>query len=76
MTSKVDQKKRVVLPSATPGDVFDVQRVAENRFVLVRLEKPAAEKRMTAAQCRRAMSAAPLKPHLTWDELRAITREP
>ena len=76
MTSKVDQKKRVVLPGATPGDLFDVQRVAENRFVLVRLEKPAPEKRPSAVHCRRAMSAAPLKPRLTWDELRAITREP
>ena len=75
MTSKVDQKKRVVLPGATPGDIFDVQRVAENRFVLLRLEKPAPAKRMRAAQCRRAMSDAPLKPRLTWDELRAITRE-
>lgn len=36
-----DAKKRVVLPTAKPGDVFDIQEQGEGRLLLVRLERPA-----------------------------------
>jgi hypothetical protein len=38
MTVTADDKKRVVLPSAKPGDSFDLQASAEGNFVLRRLE--------------------------------------
>ena len=42
MTVTADDKKRVVLPSAKPGDRFDVQTLATS-FVLHRLEPAAAK---------------------------------
>jgi hypothetical protein len=48
MTVITDAKKRVVLPSASPGDVFDVQLAGDGRLVLTRLvpvkSKPAKVK--------------------------------
>ena len=38
MTVTTDEKKRVVIPSARPGDRFDVQTTAEGKVVLTRLE--------------------------------------
>jgi hypothetical protein len=44
MTVTTDSKKRVVLPLAKPGDVFDVSPSADGKIVLTRLvpEKPAS----------------------------------
>lgn len=75
-TSKVDAKKRIVLPNGTPGDVFDIQQQAEGRYLLVRLEKPKVDDRLSEEACLQAMREAPLRPTLTWDELRKLTREP
>ena len=38
VTVTADDKKRVVLPAAKPGDRFDLQASAEGNFVLRRLE--------------------------------------
>lgn len=38
MTVTTDEKKRVVIPTAKPGDRFDVQVTQEGRVVLTRLE--------------------------------------
>ena len=39
-TSTADSKRRVVLPTARPGDVFDIRSQGEGRLLLVRLEQP------------------------------------
>ena len=75
-TSTVDSKKRIVLPAGRPGDVFDIQQQAEGRILLIRLEKPKQAKRMSKKACVAAMRKAPLRPALTWDDLRKLTREP
>jgi hypothetical protein len=72
----IDTKKRIVLPGGRPGDVFDIQQQAEGRYLLVRLEKPRQRKRMSKKACLEAMRKAPLKPMLTWEKLRKLTREP
>lgn len=46
-TSTVDSKKRIILQSGQPGDVFEIQQQAEGRFLLIRLEKPERAVRMT-----------------------------
>jgi hypothetical protein len=74
--SIVDSKKRIVLQDGRPGDVFDIQQQAKGRFVLIRLEKPARAVRMTKKACRKAMRKAPLRPTMTWEKLRRMTREP
>ena len=75
-TSKVDTKKRIVLPGGRPGDVFDIQQQMEGRFLLIRLEKPERSERMSKKACLEAMRKAPLRPTLTWEKLRELTREP
>ncbi len=75
-TVRADAKKRVVIQGIAPGDVFDVQREGDERYVLVRLHRPDPEPRKTFEACLEAMSDAPLRMALSWDELRQITREP
>ena len=75
-TSKVDSKKRLVLPDGQPGDVFDIQRQAEGCYLLVRLEKPERSIRLNRETCLDAMSESPLQPTMTWEELRDLTRKP
>jgi hypothetical protein len=74
--STVDKKKRVVIPVARPGDVFDVQQEGEGRVLLVRLVRPQPKARMSRAECLCAMAAAPLRLEIEWNELRKLTREP
>ena len=74
--STVDAKLRVVLPAAKPGDVFDIQSQGEGRLLLVRLERPTPGPGMGMGSCLEAIAAAPLRPKMTWDSLKAMTREP
>lgn len=76
MTTKADSKKRVVLPAASPGDVFDVQRRGEGQFLLVRLTPQEPKARMSRARCLRAIASAPLRPRMDWATLKDLTREP
>jgi hypothetical protein len=71
-----DSKKRVVIPVARPGDVFDVREQGEGRLLLVRLVEPKRKTRMSRARSLRAISGFPLRPKMSWNELRALTREP
>ncbi len=75
-TSKLDAKKRIVLPNGKPGDIFDIQQQDDGRYLLVRLEKPLRPDRISKAACLEAMREAPLRPTMTWEELRGLTREP
>jgi bifunctional DNA-binding transcriptional regulator/antitoxin component of YhaV-PrlF toxin-antitoxin module len=75
-TSTVDAKRRVVLPAAKPGDVFDIQSQGEGRLLLVRLEPQQSKPGMSLARCLDAIAAAPLRPRMPWDSLKAATREP
>ena len=72
----MDGKKRVVLPGAAPGDVFDVQREGDERYALVRLYRPEPAPKKTREACLEAMSRTPLRMALSWEELRRVTREP
>lgn len=75
MTAKVDNKRRVVLPGARPGDVYDIQKQAGERFLLVRLQRPEPRAERSREECLRAMAAAPLRLRMGWDELKSLTRE-
>jgi hypothetical protein len=76
MTVTADDKKRVVVPGAKPGDVFAYEEQDNERFLLVRLNKPDPPARMSRTQVRKAIRDSALKFDLTWEELRAWTREP
>jgi bifunctional DNA-binding transcriptional regulator/antitoxin component of YhaV-PrlF toxin-antitoxin module len=74
--SRVDTKRRVVLPTAEPGDIFDIQSQGEGRLLLVRLEPPKLETGMTKERSLAAIAAAPLRSRMSWDSLKALIREP
>ena len=73
-TSTVDAKRRVVLPGGCPGDVFDIQKRADGQFLLIRLERPEPGENMSRKACLDAMTEAPLRQTLRWEELREVTR--
>jgi len=77
MTVIADSKRRVVMPGARPGDVFACQDEGNGHFLLVRLNKPAPPKKnRTRAEIFAAVKASKMRPMMTWEELRAMTREP
>jgi hypothetical protein len=76
VTIRADSKKRVVVPDAQPGDVFAYEDRGNGHFHLVRLNLPAAPKKKTRTQVRKALTNSKLKFDLSWDELRKLTREP
>ena len=76
MTTKVDAKRRIVLPEAEPGDVYDVQKQGDGQYLIVKLVQPEPRRKLTNAECLAAMEAAPLTPSMSWEELAMLTREP
>ncbi len=75
-TATADAKKRIVLPGARPGDVFDIQNKGGGHFTLVRLQRPELPPRKNREQVLKAMAEEPLHPRMSWEELRQLTREP
>jgi hypothetical protein len=75
MTITADSKKRVVIPWVKPGDVFACEQQDENYFSLVRLQPAPPSAKITKAEVRRAIKNSKLIFDVTWDELRALTRE-
>jgi len=43
MTVTADEKQRVTLPSARPGDKFELELSGDGKMVLTRLEPPRSE---------------------------------
>lgn len=76
VTTKADVKRRIVLPGAEPGDVYDVQRRSDGTLLLVKLQLPEQREKVSREECLAAMEAAPLHPSMSWEELAALTREP
>jgi len=71
-----DEKQRVRLGDIGPEEVFQVTRPDPDHWLLTRLHSPAALKRMTRSEVKRALHEHPLRMKMTWEELRAMTREP
>jgi hypothetical protein len=75
MTVTADNKKRVVLPAAIPGDVFVCQQTPEG-LLLKRVFRPASQKKMAKVRKEKAGRAWKFKPAMSWEKLRKLTREP
>lgn len=73
-TTQADEKRRVTLPDAKPGDLFDIRSPGNGDFLLVRLSS--SRPRMTREECLKAIEGSPIKMRLSWEELRRLTREP
>ncbi|MGH9382048.1 MAG: hypothetical protein ACRD2Z_15750 [Thermoanaerobaculia bacterium] len=76
MTVKTDGKKRVVLPGAQPGQVYDVEDQGGGRYLLVRLERPEPRRDLNREECLQAIDARPLRLEMSWEELARLTRQP
>jgi hypothetical protein len=76
VTTTADNKKRVVIPGAKPGDIFAVIQQDENHITLARLQSPPPAAKPTKAQVARALKQSKLEFDRTWNELRTVTREP
>jgi hypothetical protein len=76
MTTKADAKRRIVLPEAEPGDVYDLLKQRDGQYLIVKLVQPEPRRKLTKAECLSAMDAAPLTPSMSWEELAALSREP
>jgi len=74
MTIKADNKRRVVVPDAQPGDVFAYENLGRGRFSLVRLTLPEPPRKRTKREVLAAIKASKLR-FMPWDELRKLTRE-
>jgi len=73
---RADGKRRVVVPGAKPGDVFDVQTQDDERYVFVRLHRPPPAPGKSRKACLDAIARSPLTMTLSWEQLRKLTREP
>ena len=71
----VDDKKKILLPDGRPGDVFDIQKQDDGRYILVRHVKSDSPTRRSRAACLEAMRRSPLRMKIGWRELRKLTRE-
>lgn len=73
---KVDSKRRIVLPGGKPGEIYDVQSLADGQILVVRLEKPEPVWSRDRETCLAAMDSNPLQPGMDWEDLKNLTREP
>ena len=74
-TARADAKKRIVIRTAKPGEIFDIRRQDDDRYLLVRLQQPGTGPRMTREECLNAIARSPLNMEMSWDRLRRLTRE-
>jgi hypothetical protein len=73
-TATTDQKRRIVLPGAKPGEVYAVREVAAGHLELSRM-LPAPQKRRRRAEVDKMLDTAALTPRMNWDTLKQLTRE-
>jgi hypothetical protein len=74
MTLTADTKKRIVIPGAAPGDVFACEQT-DNAVILRRVYRKTPRKKLTKEQALKAIRRWKFKPAMSWEELRAMTRE-
>jgi hypothetical protein len=61
---------------ATLATALQVARPDADHWLLTRLHAPAQPKRKTCTDVEQALRENPLRMKMTWEELRAVTREP
>jgi len=73
-TAMTDQKRRIVLPGAKPGEVYAVRELAAGHMELSRM-LPAPKKRRRRSEVDKVLNSSALTPQMDWDTLRQLTRE-
>ena len=72
--SRLDGKKRIVLPDGKPGDVMLIEESVGGGYTLKRIEIPSVRP-MSQAEVKRALKDSPLKMAMDWKALKKQTRE-
>lgn len=73
-TAITDQKRRIVLPGAKPGEVYAVRELSAGRMKLS-LMLPAPKKRWRRSDVEKMLNSSALTPQMSWNSLRQLTRE-
>ena len=68
-----DQKRRIVLPGAKPGEVYAVRELAAGHMELSRM-LPAPKKRRRRSEVEKLLNSSALTPRMKWETLRQLTR--
>jgi len=72
---RVDTESRIELPGTKPGQLFEVQEQGKASYLLVRLDEEIPVRPKTPEELLQAMDRYPLRPTMSWEQLRKITRE-
>ena len=72
----VDDKRRLVLPGAVPGESYAISQGDDGHFHLIKIMLPAKKSKPTARKIDALLKSAALTPQMSAKTLRALTREP
>jgi hypothetical protein len=70
-----DQKRRIVLPGAKPGEVYAVRELAAGHMELSLMLPASKRKRRRRSEVEKLLNSAALSPQRSWNSLRKETRE-
>ena len=70
----VDQKRRLRLPSAQPGECFAVRQLDPDHYELARVIPLPPASRPTVNQLQKTLQSHGLTPKMSWESLRSQTR--
>lgn len=71
----IDSKRRLILPGAKPGEFYAVRQTASGHYDLAKVI-PAQRLKPDPEEFDALLVSAALTPKTSWEELRALTREP
>jgi len=72
----IDQKKRLRLPGARPGECFAIREIEEGRYELSKMVPLPGSPKPSESRLRQLLETEALTPKISWKELRTQTREP
>ncbi len=73
-TVTTDQKRRIVIPNAEPGEVYSVREIDPGHLELTRMI-PAPRESKSASELRKLLKEDALTPAMNWEALKQLTRE-
>ena len=73
-TATTDQKRRIVIPNAEPGEIYCIREIEPGHLELTKMV-PVSQNRKSPAELRVLLNEQPLTPSMSWESLRRSTRE-
>jgi len=72
----VDQKRRLLLPGAEPGESFSVREVEPGHYELLKMIPQPRGGNPSAPKVEKLLETEALTPRMSWEQLKAGTRDP